>query len=59
MLNKHPRPAMAFMKGVHGNSFSEFCGELVDVDDTQRILAENATAGSPQEDLHTTRHRRI
>jgi 4-hydroxy 2-oxovalerate aldolase len=33
ILNKHPRAAMAFMKGVHGNSFSEFYGELVDVDD--------------------------
>lgn len=33
MLNKHPRAAMAFMKGVHGNTFSEFYGELVDVDD--------------------------
>lgn len=33
MLNKHPRAAMAFMKGVHGNSFAEFYGEMVDVDD--------------------------
>jgi 4-hydroxy 2-oxovalerate aldolase len=35
ILNKHPRAAKAFMKGVHGNSFSEFYGELVDVDDTR------------------------
>ncbi len=33
VLNKHPRAAMAFMKGVHGNSFSEFYGGLLDVDD--------------------------
>ena len=33
MINKHPRAAMAFMKGVHGNSFSEFYDELFNVDD--------------------------
>lgn len=33
MLNKHPRAAMAFMKGVHGSSFSEFYEELGAVDD--------------------------
>jgi len=33
MLNKHPRAAMAFMKGVHGNTFSEFYDELLNVDD--------------------------
>jgi hypothetical protein len=33
MLNKHPRAAMAFMKGVHGNTFSEFFDELLIVDD--------------------------
>jgi 4-hydroxy 2-oxovalerate aldolase len=33
ILNKHPRAAMAFMKGVHGNSFSEFFDELLNVDD--------------------------
>ena len=32
-LNKHPRAAMAFLKGVHGNSFSEFHDELLNVDD--------------------------
>jgi 4-hydroxy 2-oxovalerate aldolase len=33
ILNKHPRAAMAFMKGVHGNTFSEFFDELSNVDD--------------------------
>jgi len=33
ILNKHPRAAMAFMKGVHGNTFSEFYDELLNVDD--------------------------
>ncbi|MCP4642391.1 MAG: nucleoid-structuring protein H-NS [bacterium] len=33
MLNKHPRAAMAFMKGVHGSTFSEFYDELVNVDE--------------------------
>jgi len=33
ILNKHPRAAMAFMKGVHGNTFSEFYDELLDADD--------------------------
>jgi len=33
ILNKHPRAAMAFMKGVHGNSCSEFYDELLNVDD--------------------------
>jgi 4-hydroxy 2-oxovalerate aldolase len=33
ILNKHPRAAMAFMKGVHGNTFSELYGGLLDVDD--------------------------
>ena len=33
MLNKHPRAAMAFMKGVHGSSFREFYDELVNVND--------------------------
>jgi 4-hydroxy 2-oxovalerate aldolase len=33
ILNKHPRAAMAFMKGVHGNSFSEFFDEMLNVDD--------------------------
>ena len=32
-LNKHPRAAMAFMKGVHGDTFSEFFDELLNVDD--------------------------
>lgn len=34
MLNKHPRAAMAFMKGVHGNTFSQFYEEMLNVDDT-------------------------
>lgn len=34
VLNKHPRAAMAFMKGVHGNTFREFYDELLSVDDT-------------------------
>ncbi|NIA15764.1 MAG: nucleoid-structuring protein H-NS [Nitrospiraceae bacterium] len=33
ILNKHPRAAMAFLKGVHGNTFSEFYDELLNVDD--------------------------
>jgi len=33
MLNKHPRAAMAFMKGVHGSTFSEFYDELLNVND--------------------------
>ena len=33
ILNKHPRAAMAFMKGVHGNTFREFYDELLNVDD--------------------------
>ncbi len=33
ILNKHPRAAMAFMKGVHGDTFSEFYDELLNVDD--------------------------
>jgi 4-hydroxy 2-oxovalerate aldolase len=33
ILNKHPRAAMAFMKGVHGNTCSEFYDELLNVDD--------------------------
>lgn len=33
ILNKHPRAAMAFMKGVHGNSYREFYDEMVMVDD--------------------------
>lgn len=33
ILNKHPRAAMAFMKGVHGNTFSEFYDELLNVED--------------------------
>lgn len=33
MLNKHPRAAMAFMKGVHGNTFAEFFQGMADVDD--------------------------
>lgn len=33
VLNKHPRAAMAFMKGVHGNTFSEFYDELLNADD--------------------------
>lgn len=33
MLNKHPRAAMAFMKGVHGDTFREFYDELVTADD--------------------------
>ncbi len=32
MLNKHPRAAMAFMKGVHGDTFSEFYNELKNAD---------------------------
>jgi len=34
ILNKHPRAAMAFMKGVHGNTWSEFYDEMLNVDDT-------------------------
>jgi 4-hydroxy 2-oxovalerate aldolase len=33
ILNKHPRAAMAFMKGVHGNTWSEFYDEMLNVDD--------------------------
>ena len=33
ILNKHPRAAMAFLKGVHGNTCSEFYDELLNVDD--------------------------
>ena len=33
ILNKHPRAAMAFMKGVHGNTFREFYEEFLNVDD--------------------------
>jgi 4-hydroxy 2-oxovalerate aldolase len=33
ILNKHPRAAMAFMKGVHGSTFSEFFDELLNADD--------------------------
>ncbi|MBI4558893.1 MAG: aldolase catalytic domain-containing protein [Candidatus Hydrogenedentes bacterium] len=33
ILNKHPRAAMAFMKGVHGNTFSEFWDELSDAEE--------------------------
>lgn len=33
ILNKHPRAAMAFMKGVHGNTYAEFYDELLMVDD--------------------------
>ncbi|HPO13781.1 MAG TPA: aldolase catalytic domain-containing protein [Candidatus Hydrogenedentes bacterium] len=33
ILNKHPRAAMAFMKGVHGRTFSEFYEEMLNVDD--------------------------
>lgn len=33
ILNKHPRAAMAFMKGVHGNTFSEFYDELLNADE--------------------------
>ncbi len=33
ILNKHPRAAMAFMKGVHGDTFSEFYDELLNVED--------------------------
>lgn len=29
MLNKHPRAAMAYMKGVHGNTFREFYENLL------------------------------
>ena len=32
-LNKHPRAAMAFLKGVHGNTFSEFHDQLLNVED--------------------------
>ncbi|MDQ1257231.1 MAG: 4-hydroxy 2-oxovalerate aldolase [Candidatus Hydrogenedentes bacterium] len=32
-LNKHPRAAMAFMKGVHGNTFSEFYDQLMNAND--------------------------
>ena len=34
VLNKHPRAAMAFMKGVHGSTYREFYEELLSVDDT-------------------------
>lgn len=33
ILNKHPRAAMAFLKGVHGSSFSQFYDEMLNVDD--------------------------
>lgn len=33
ILNKHPRAAMAFMKGVHGRTLSEFYEEMLNVDD--------------------------
>ncbi len=32
-LNKHPRAAMAFLKGVHGSTFAEFYDELVNVEE--------------------------
>jgi 4-hydroxy 2-oxovalerate aldolase len=33
LLNKHPRAALAYMKGSHGNSFSEFYDKLLEVDE--------------------------
>jgi 4-hydroxy 2-oxovalerate aldolase len=33
MLNKHPRAAMAFLKGVHGSTFSEFHDQMLNVED--------------------------
>ncbi len=33
ILNKHPRAAMAFMKGVHGETYREFYDEMLMVDD--------------------------
>lgn len=33
LLNKHPRAAMAFMKGSHGSSFSEFYDKLMEVEE--------------------------
>lgn len=33
LLNKHPRAAMAYMKGGHGSSFSEFYDKLMEVDE--------------------------
>lgn len=33
MLNKHPKAAMAFMKGAHGSTFSQFYDELVNVEE--------------------------
>lgn len=33
LLNKHPRAALAFMKGAHGDSFSEFYDKLLEVED--------------------------
>jgi 4-hydroxy 2-oxovalerate aldolase len=33
VLNKHPRAAMAFMKGVHGSTFSEFYDQMLNADD--------------------------
>lgn len=33
ILNKHPRAAMAFLKGVHGSTFSQFYDEMLNVDD--------------------------
>ncbi len=33
VLNKHPKAALAFMKGVHGSSFSEFYDQMLNADD--------------------------
>jgi 4-hydroxy 2-oxovalerate aldolase len=33
VLNKHPRAALAFMKGVHGSTFSEFYDQMLNADD--------------------------
>jgi len=33
ILNKHPRAAMAFMKGVHGQTFGEFYDNLLNTED--------------------------
>ena len=46
ILNKHPRAAKAFIKAVYGNSFSEFYGELVDVDDTRLEVLSGRLPGA-------------
>jgi hypothetical protein len=41
----HAASNLTAWRRVHGNSFGEFYGELVNVDDIQRILVETITYG--------------